>query len=191
MWLIVGLGNPGKQYEGTRHNIGFRLVEELLRRGGGGAWSSQFKAEVAKADVGRERAVLMKPLTYMNLSGESVQPAMAFFKLPLERIVVVHDDMDLELGRIKLKQGGGHGGHNGIRDIAQRIGPEFLRVRLGVGRPRGASTASKHVLGGFGREEQPAVERLLIDGADAVVTLTSEGLLAAQQRFHTREEPKV
>lgn len=190
MWLIVGLGNPGKQYEGTRHNVGFRVIDELARRGGSGGFTSQFKGEVAKVDVGRERAVLLKPLTYMNLSGESVQGAMAFFKLQQHEIIVVHDDMDLELGRIKLKQGGGHGGHNGIRDIAQRIGADFYRVRLGVGRPRGNSSASKHVLGGFSPDEQPALERLLADASDAVEMIIGDGLNAAQLKFHTSDKPK-
>lgn len=190
MWLIAGLGNPGKQYEGTRHNVGFRAIDELARRGGSFGYTSQFKGEVAKVDVGRERAVLLKPLTYMNLSGESVQAAMAFFKLQQADIVVVHDDMDLELGRIKLKQGGGHGGHNGIRDIAQRIGADFYRVRLGVGRPRGTSSASKHVLGGFSQEEQPVLEKLIADAADAVTLILSQGLTAAQLKFHTSDKPK-
>lgn len=190
MWLIVGLGNPGKQYEGTRHNVGFRVVDELARRGGSSGFTSQFRGEVAKVDIGRERAVLLKPLTYMNLSGESVQAAMAFFKLQQADIIVVHDDMDLELGRIKLKQGGGHGGHNGIRDIAQRIGADFYRVRLGVGRPRGSSSASKHVLGSFSADEQPVLEQLLSSAADAVGMIMSDGLNAAQLKFHTSDKPK-
>ncbi len=190
MWLIVGLGNPGKQYEGTRHNVGFRAIDELARRGGGAGYASQFKGEVQKLDVGRERVVLLKPLTFMNLSGESVQGAMAFFKLRQDQIVVVHDDMDLELGRIKMKQGGGHGGHNGIRDIAQRIGADFYRVRLGVGRPRGESSASKHVLGGFTPDERPTLDKLLDDAADAVTLLLADGLTAAQLRFHTSDKPK-
>lgn len=188
--LIVGLGNPGKQYEGTRHNVGFRVVEELASRGGNPGFTSQFKGEVSKVDIAGERAVLLKPLTYMNLSGESVQGAMAFFKLQQADIIVVHDDMDLELGRIKLKQGGGHGGHNGIRDIAKRIGADFYRVRLGVGRPRGTSSASRHVLGGFSAEEQPVLEQLLADAADAVTLLVKDGLNAAQLKFHTNEKPK-
>jgi peptidyl-tRNA hydrolase, PTH1 family len=189
VWLIAGLGNPGKQYESTRHNIGFLVVDELARRGGGSGYASQFKGEAQKVDVARERAVLLKPLTYMNLSGESVQGAMAFFKLGQQDLIVVHDDMDLELGRIKLKQGGGHGGHNGIRDIAQRLGADFYRVRVGVGRPMGSSSASKHVLGGFLAEERPTVERLVKDSADAVGLIIQEGLVAAQLKFHTTDKP--
>jgi PTH1 family peptidyl-tRNA hydrolase len=190
MWLIAGLGNPGKQYDKTRHNVGFDIVDKLADRAGVYSFSSQFKAEVAKADVGGERCLLIKPQTFMNLSGESVQGAMAFYKVRPENIVVIHDDMDIELGRIKLKKGGGHGGHNGIRDISARIGPEFFRVRAGVGRPAGPRSASSHVLGGWSSEEAKPAERLVEAAASAVDMLIAEGLLPAQGKFHTDEKKK-
>jgi PTH1 family peptidyl-tRNA hydrolase len=185
VWIIAGLGNPGKQYEKTRHNIGFLVADKLASRAGVFSWSKQFKAEVAKLDAGGDRCVVLKPQTFMNLSGESVQGAMAFFKASKEEIIVVHDEVDLPLGRIKLKQGGGHGGHNGIRDIAGRIGPDFFRVRVGVGRPDGEKSTSSHVLGGFSPAEQRAVDRLVEQAADAVEMIISDGLKAAQLKFHT------
>lgn len=185
MWLVAGLGNPGPEYERTRHNIGFLVVDRLAQRCGIGRFGKQFKAEVARAEVRGEPCVLVKPLTFMNLSGDAVQPAAAFFKVPGERVIVVHDDIDLSLGQIKLKSGGGHGGHNGIRSIAARMGPDFLRVRLGVGRPGGkGSHVIGHVLGTFSRDEEAALVSLVEQGADAVEMLIREGLLAAQQRFH-------
>lgn len=190
MWIVAGLGNPGKQYEKTRHNIGFLVADKLADRAGVFSFTKQFKAEVAKIDAGGERAVLLKPQTFMNLSGESVQGAMAFFKSQKDEIVVVHDDIDLDLGRIKLKQGGGHGGHNGIRDISGRIGPDFYRVRVGVGRPGGPRSTSSHVLGTFDASEQRALDRLVENAADAVEMIIRDGLKAAQLKFHTTEGKK-
>lgn len=187
MWLIAGLGNPGAEYAKTRHNVGFMVIDKLAQRAGVSSFSKQFKAEVARADLAGQPCVLVKPQTYMNLSGDSVQPAAAFFKVPAERVIVVHDDIDLELGQIKLKIGGGHGGHNGIRSIAGRMGPEFYRVRLGVGRPGGkGGKVVGHVLGPFSKQEQTDAEILVEEGADAVELLLKEGLLAAQNRYHAR-----
>lgn len=190
MWIIAGLGNPGKQYEKTRHNIGFLVADKLATRAGVFSWTKQFKAQTAKGDIGHERGVLVKPQTFMNLSGESVQGAMAFYKAAQDEIVVVHDDMDLPLGKIKLKQGGGHGGHNGIRDIAARIGPDFFRVRVGVGRPDGERSTTGHVLGGFAPDEQTTVNKIVEAAADAVEMVIREGLKPAQLKFHTGEGKK-
>lgn len=184
MWLIAGLGNPGPKYAGTRHNIGFAVLDRLAERFGPTAWQSKHKGQLAQVRIGNDVAVLIKPSTYMNLSGDSVQPAAAFYKLPLEKVVVVHDDIDLKLGQIKLKTGGGHGGQNGIRHIAQRMGADFPRVRCGVGRPTGSRDAAGHVLSGFAKNEAQEAEMLIDDAAGAVETLVREGLLAAQNRYH-------
>src|SRR5207245_1692397 len=136
MWLIVGLGNPGPEYAGNRHNIGFMVVDEIARRARlGGGWRSKFGGEIWQGDVAGTRAALVKPMKYMNLSGEVVQPAAAFLKIEPDRLLVVHDELDLPFGRMQIKVGGGTAGHNGLKSIAQRMGtPEFLRVRVGIGR---------------------------------------------------------
>lgn len=187
MWLIAGLGNPGPDYANTRHNIGFMVVERLAARTGGVRFTKQFKGEAARTQLRNEPIVLLKPLTYMNLSGDSVQPAAAYFKIPTENVIVVHDDIDLEMGQIKVKVGGGHGGHNGIRSVAQRMGTNFFRIRLGVGRPNGrGDKVVGHVLGGFSGAEQVALQELVDAGCDAVESLLTQGLLPTQNRFHTR-----
>lgn len=195
MWLVAGLGNPGPEYAKTRHNIGFMVVDRLAARAGDIRFSKQFKGEAARIQLRAEPTILLKPVTYMNLSGDSVQPAAAYFKVPTEQVIVVHDDIDLEMGQIKIKVGGGHGGHNGIRSVAQRMGPNFFRIRLGVGRPGGrGDKVVGHVLGGFSSAEQVALEELVDAGCDAVESLMSQGLLPTQNRFHTRgkkeEKPK-
>ncbi|MBW2507411.1 MAG: aminoacyl-tRNA hydrolase, partial [Deltaproteobacteria bacterium] len=135
--LIAGLGNPGPKYANNRHNVGFMVVDELRRRWGASAFRDKFKGEFTKVRVGSDEVVLLKPLTYMNLSGESVQAAMRFFKVPLEQVVCVHDELDLEFGVVRLKVGGGTAGHNGLRSMVQHCGgPGFVRCRVGIGRPR-------------------------------------------------------
>lgn len=189
MWLVVGLGNPGREYEGSRHNVGFMVVDALARRHRAPSFASKFKGELAQCAVGGVSAVLLKPQTYMNLSGQSVQPAMAFFKIPLETIVVVHDDLDLELGQIKLKRGGSAGGHNGLKSIDGQIGPEYLRVRAGIGHPRkegqrsGGSVVG-HVLGAFKGKDAEEAAHLVEACADAVEMLIRDGLEKTQMRFH-------
>lgn len=188
-WLVLGLGNPDDRYGGTRHNMGAHCVEALAWRLG--VRLTRHRSGAALADtftpVTRTPVTLGRPNGYMNNSGGPAQKALAFYKLPLERLVVVHDEMDLPLGTIRLKLGGGTAGHNGIRDIQQRCGgPGFHRVRLGVGRPRGSSGGAGHVLAGFGGDEQEQAATLLDDGADAVITLIEDGLEAAQNRYHSR-----
>ncbi len=199
MWLVVGLGNPGREYEKTRHNIGFSVVDALARRHRAPAFTSKFKAEVAQVTLRGESALLLKPQTFMNLSGQSVQPAMAFYKVALEHIVVVHDDLDLELGQIKLKRGGSAAGHNGLKSIDAQIGPSYLRVRAGIGHPRargpeGAPVPPRgnvvsHVLGGFKGKEAEEAQFLVESCADAVESLIADGLEKAQMRFHG-QKPK-
>lgn len=190
MWLVVGLGNPGAKYAETRHNIGFMVVDQLARKAGV-SFNTQFKAQVARSDFKSERVIFMKPQTFMNLSGESVQPAASFFKVPPEQIIVVHDDIDLDVGQLKFKLGGGHGGHNGLRDIDKRLGPNFLRVRAGVGRPQHKSAAvHSHVLGRFADSEIDEVRKLIDRSCDAVELMVGEGLKAAQNRFQVKKPKK-
>ena len=189
--LVVGLGNPGARYAGTRHNIGFAVVAALAARWGASPASAKFNSLVAVASVGGRRSVLMQPQSYMNLSGESVQAAQRFFKLQTTAIVVLHDDIDLPTGSVKLKIGGGHGGHNGLRSCDNHLpSREYFRVRLGVGRPPHPSAdVSKWVLGRFGASERALATHLIDTGADAVEELLGAGLLAAQGRVHPIRPP--
>lgn len=161
MWLVAGLGNPGTQYEQTRHNIGFMAIDGLAGRDA--RFSSKFQGEIAKITLGGKDVLLLKPQTYMNLSGQSVQAAMTFYKIPPANLIVLHDEVDLPLGKLRIKQGGGTGGHNGLKDIDSRIGPNYWRIRIGVGRPGSddpRSTAD-YVLARFTGEEQPLLEKTL------------------------------
>nr|WP_199589683.1 aminoacyl-tRNA hydrolase [Lujinxingia litoralis] len=184
--LIVGLGNPGPKYEGTRHNIGFAAVNRLAERYRLTVTQSKFHGVYTTGIICGVDVALLKPLTFMNLSGKSVAPAMKFFNVEPVSLIVLHDELDVELGQMKIKEGGGHGGHNGLRDIVAKTGTrEFLRVRLGIGRPEHGDVTN-HVLGRFRPDETPAVERMLDDACDAVETILSEGVAAAQNRFHGR-----
>lgn len=159
MFLIVGLGNPGAEYERTRHNIGFMSIDQLAS--GGISFASKFHGLVAQATLTDEKVVFLKPQTFMNLSGKSVQAAMAFYKIPPENVIVLHDELDLPLGKIRIKQGGGANGHNGIKDIDQMVGPNYWRIRLGIGHPGTAEQVHGHVLSRFASEEMVEVERVL------------------------------
>jgi PTH1 family peptidyl-tRNA hydrolase len=182
--LVVGLGNPGREYALNRHNAGFMVADELARRAGG-SWRAKFSGRLAEVRIDEHRVALLKPETFMNDSGRSVQAASAFFKLAPDAILVVHDEGDLPLGRLQVRRGGGLAGHNGLRSIAQRLGtPEFLRLRVGVGRPgRGDRRGlSDYVLSDFESDED--VAGLVARAADAVEALDTEGLDAAQRRFN-------
>lgn len=186
-WLVVGLGNPGPRYEATRHNVGQMVVDELASRRG-----ERFREHKAGARVvetwlrpGADRMVLTKLNSFMNLSGAPVGALAKFYSVEPERIVVVHDELDIPFDTVKLKVGGGHGGHNGIRDIARVLTtPDFPRVRVGIGRPPGRQDPADWVLSPFSPTERPNLPILIDDAADAVEQLIGEGLLAAQQRFH-------
>ena len=182
--LVAGLGNPGREYAGTRHNVGWMMVDELARRHGG-SWRSKFSGQLTEIRVDSSRLALLKPETYMNESGRSITAAARFFKTPIESVLVAHDDVDLEEGRLQARLGGGLAGHNGLRSIARDLGSqEFLRLRIGVGRPgRGdRRSVADFVLAPFDPETD--VEALVARGADAVETLVRDGLDAAQQRFN-------
>jgi len=182
--LVAGLGNPGREYERTRHNVGWLVLDELARRHGG-SWRSKFSGSLAEVRLGDARLALLKPETYMNESGRSVGAAARFFKVEPEQLLVVHDDVDLDPGRLQARSGGGLAGHNGLRSLARDLGSqEFLRLRIGVGRPgRGdPRSVSDWVLSGFAPEED--VEALVSRAADAVESLVTEGLEITQARFN-------
>jgi PTH1 family peptidyl-tRNA hydrolase len=182
--LVAGLGNPGREYERTRHNLGWLVLEELARRHGT-SWRSKFSGSFAEVRLGELRLGLLKPETFMNESGRAVGEAARFYKVEPEGLLVVHDDVDLEPGRLQARAGGGLAGHNGLRSLAQHLGSrEFDRLRIGVGRPgRGdPRSVSDWVLSGFAPEDD--VEALIAKAADAVETISAEGLEAAQAHFN-------
>jgi PTH1 family peptidyl-tRNA hydrolase len=182
VWLIVGLGNPGREYEHTRHNIGFMVADELARRWTMPSWKSKFGGEVAQKD----QSVILKPQEYMNVSGPPTQKAAAFYKVEPQQIVVVHDELDLEFGTLRVKVGGGHGGHNGLRSLIEQIGADFLRVRCGVGKPSGGKDkVTGHVLGGFSKSEQIELPFLVGGAADAVELILQKGPTAAMNKVNT------
>jgi|SRR5689334_1255435 PTH1 family peptidyl-tRNA hydrolase len=182
--LVAGLGNPGREYERTRHNVGWLVVDELARRVGG-SFRSKFSGRLAEVRLDDQRLALLKPETYMNESGRSLGAAVRFFKVAPSDLVVVHDDVDLDEGRLQARLGGGLAGHNGLRSIAQALGtPEFLRMRIGVGRPgRGdPRSVADYVLSDFASETD--IDALVARAADAVEALAREGLDEAQRRFN-------
>ena len=185
MKLIVGLGNPGGEYDETRHNIGFQVIDELKQQFSHAVFDKKFKGLVARARIGGEDAVLLKPMTYMNLSGESVGPAAGFYKSPPEDIIVVHDELDIEPGRIKLKKGGGHGGHNGLKSLVKHLpNANFTRVRLGIGRPPPRWETANYVLGKFTKQEQPVIEEVIRSATKAVEVILEEGLSSAMKEYN-------
>ena len=183
-FLVVGLGNPGTQYAGNRHNVGQMVVQELSRRSSAPFTSHQAGARIA--DIRVPRMLLAAPTSFMNVSGAPVAALMRFFKIPVEKLIVVHDELDIPFDSVKLKRGGGHGGHNGVRDIASALGsPEFVRVRVGIGRPPGRQPAADFVLRDFTAAERQVLPNLLADAADAVELVITDSLTAAQLKFHT------
>lgn len=186
-WVIAGLGNPGGQYARSRHNVGFFVLEELAHRAGVELKSRKFKGLVAEARVAGEQALLAKPQTYYNLSGECVSAILGYFKVEPSRLIVVHDDLDLETGRLRLKQGGGDAGNRGVRSIAQALGTTgFIRVRVGIGRPRPESDSKDHVLTPMGTRELESLEDTIERACDAVGTIIADGLERAMNRFNQR-----
>jgi peptidyl-tRNA hydrolase, PTH1 family len=186
-WLIVGLGNPGPEYAGNRHNAGFMVVDRLADGVGGRFKPHRSQADVLEARLDGHRVILAKPRTYMNESGGPVAGARNFFDVPLDRVVVVHDELDIDFGALRFKRGGGDGGHNGLRSVTKSLGsPDYLRVRFGIGRPAGRTEPAAYVLRDFAATERQALAVDLATAADAIRTLLTAGLAVVQDRFHTR-----
>jgi PTH1 family peptidyl-tRNA hydrolase len=186
-WLIVGLGNPGAEYKGNRHNVGQMVLDELAGRMGGKFKTHRARAQVleGRLGIGGPRVVLSKPMSYMNVSGGPVAGLANFYGIDPDHVVAVHDEIDIPFNTIKLKCGGGEGGHNGLRDMSKALATkDYLRVRVGVGRPPGRMDTADYVLRDFGTAERKDLPFLLDDAADAVEILVREGLTAAQQKFH-------
>ncbi|HET7304450.1 MAG TPA: aminoacyl-tRNA hydrolase [Segeticoccus sp.] len=192
-WLVVGLGNPGPRFAGNRHNVGAMVVAEMAQQVGEKLRSHRSRAVVAETRLGTgpggapgPKAVLATPLSYMNESGGPVAGLVRYFRVALERVVVVHDELDIPFGQVRLKRGGGEGGHNGLRSITTSLGSkDYLRVRTGIGRPPGRMDPAAYVLKDFSAGERTELPFLLGDAVDAVQDLVSLGLEATQQRFHS------
>ncbi len=171
MLLIVGLGNPGTKYAGNRHNIGFMALDRLASDHGFSPWRSRFQGETAEGRLGTERVTLLKPSTFMNLSGQSVGEAMRYLKLTPEDVIVVHDELDLAPGKLRLKTGGGHAGHNGLRSIHQHIGEAYRRLRVGIGHPGHKDRVAGYVLADFAKAEEALMDDLLRGISDGAADL--------------------
>lgn len=196
-WLVVGLGNPGSKYERNRHNIGFRVVDELARKHGLPAWKSgavkgaEATSGIIITERGREKVFAIKPMEFMNLSGFAVQRAASFHDVELDRILVVHDDIDLEFGTVRLKKGGGHGGHNGLRSIQEQLGGGgFARLRMGVGRdpnkPPGSKDAASWVLSDFPAAHQATVDAMISAGCECIEATVALGIVGAMNKHNAR-----
>lgn len=186
-WVIVGLGNPGEKYAKTRHNMGAMVIDILLERVRGSLKSHKSGCLIAEADLSGERVVLARSTTYMNDSGRPVRELARWYKVPAERLIVVHDELDIDFEEIRVKQGGGTAGHNGLGSIASHLGTrDFLRVRVGIGRPKGRSGAVGHVLDGFSSAERKELPFILERAADAVETILADGVEQAMNRFNAK-----
>lgn len=188
MWLIVGLGNPGREYEDTRHNVGFDALDAIAAAAKADAFRDKFSAVYARGRIDGEDVVLLKPQTYMNLSGQSVQPAAAFFKVAPENVIALHDELDLPFADVRLKKGGGHAGHNGLRDIIARMGPEFVRVRLGIGKPPPGfkGDTADYVLGRFDAVERAMLPDVVKKAVQMVTDVITLGTTPAMNRHHAK-----
>ena len=185
LWLVAGLGNPGPSYAGNRHNAGFMVLDALAARVGGKFKAHRSRADVIEGRLGGTRVILAKPRGYMNESGGPVKGLRDFYKVPVERLVVVHDELDIPYGAVRLKQGGGDNGHNGLRSITKSLGDkDYLRVRFGVGRPPGRMDPAVFVLRDFSPAERQDLPLVLDLAADASEALLRAGLAAAQNEFH-------
>jgi len=161
MLLLVGLGNPGPEYVKHRHNIGFMAVDEIARRHGFGPFRAKFQGLVAEGEISGTKVLVLKPETFMNESGQSVEAARGFYKIPPEDIIIFHDEIDLTAGKVRVKRGGGHAGHNGLRSVHAHIGPDYGRVRLGIGHPGDKDKVTGHVLKNFAKTDAEWVEKVL------------------------------
>ena len=187
MILIAGLGNPGKEYSSSRHNVGFIVVDEIAKRLGISLKKKSFGSLFAEALLEEQQLMLLKPQTYMNLSGDAVSEAVEFFKIPLKNVIVVHDEIDLPLGSIKIKTRGGSAGHKGVQSIINCLGDGgFVRVRIGIGKPIQKSEVVGHVLSGFEKEKKKIMENMVVRAADAVLEIILRGLESTMNKFNRK-----
>lgn len=185
---IVALGNPGADHAADRHNVGFWLADALARRWRiGFSGERRFKGDLARHGMGDDSVWLLKPMTFMNVSGEAVQPLCAFHKIAPDEVLVVHDDLDLPAGTARLKQSGGHGGHNGLRDVSRVLGGDYRRLRIGIGHPGARERVLSHVLSRPGRDEQAAIEAAIEAGIDAIDTIVARGWDHGAQQLNSRK----
>ncbi|HZG03933.1 MAG TPA: aminoacyl-tRNA hydrolase [Streptomyces sp.] len=189
-WLVVGLGNPGPDYAANRHNVGFMVADLLAGRMGGRFKTHRARAQVLEGRLGvpgtgSRRVVLAKPMSYMNLSGGPVTALRDFYKVPLERLVVVHDELDIDYGALRLKRGGGDNGHNGLKSVTKSLGPDYHRVRFGIGRPPGRMPVADFVLKDFSAAERKELDYFVDRAADAVECLVLDGLERAQNTYNS------
>jgi peptidyl-tRNA hydrolase, PTH1 family len=192
MLLIVGLGNPGERYARTRHNVGFMAVERLVERAGGGPWRAAFSGRSTRLELGSTPALVLEPLTYMNESGRSVGAALAYYRLEPDALLVLHDELDLPFGEIRLKQGGGAAGHRGLLSVSAHVGSgDYARLRIGIGRPppEFAGSVRDFVLDGFPLTDQAELSRVIDQVAEAVELVASRGLPAAMNEINRRAKP--
>jgi len=188
MRLIIGLGNPGSQYENTRHNAGFMVVDKLAAEYGISVNKNKFDVRYGRGTIEGHEVMLAKPMAFMNRSGGPVQLLAGYFKINSKDLIVIHDDVDLALGRLKIKEKGGHGGHKGLKSIIDAVAEdEFVRLRIGVGRSGEGSSVSDHVLGPFFDDESKQLDSILIRARDAVVTILKEGSKAGMNRFNRKK----
>lgn len=186
-WVVAGLGNPDEEYRHSRHNLGFLVMDHMAERSGLGLSRHRFKALYAENSIGDRQALLVKPQTYYNLSGVSLAAILGYFKVPVERLIVVHDDLDLDWGRLRLKRGGGDAGNRGVRSIAETLGtPEFIRVRIGIGRPPGESNSKDYVLRPMKAGELREAASIIGLAAEAVEAIVVDTLERAMDRYNQR-----
>lgn len=189
---IVGLGNPGPEYERTRHNTGFWFVDQLAEAHRGSfRFEAKFKGDLARIRIGSHDVLLLKPQTYMNKSGDAIQPLAAFYKLAPADILVAHDELDLPVGTMKLKRAGGHGGHNGLRSVHQQLGPDYLRLRIGIGHPGTKDQVLGYVLGRPNGDDDKRIRNGLIDAMNVMPLWLDQTLEKAMQQLHSIPLPKT
>jgi len=188
MYLIVGLGNPGKQYAETRHNVGFMALDYLADKNNLTFTDSKWKASIAKAVAWDESVILLKPATFMNLSGMAVTQAVHYYKIQTDNIIIIHDDLDMDFGRVKIVSGGGDGGHKGIRSIIEHLGTKnFSRIKIGIGRPPGPVLPEKYVLGKFDSDEKEIVEQKMSVLHEGIRIFLQQGIAAAMTVINSKE----
>lgn len=188
MYLIVGLGNPGREYENTRHNAGFDALDALAEKLGTEVKEKKHRGLCGKGMIGMEKVILLKPQTYMNLSGESVRAAADFYKIDNEHMIVLYDDIDLDVGKLRVRAKGSAGGHNGIKNIIAHMGTqEFPRVRIGVGAKPDRMDLADYVLGRFSQVERPVMEDAFEEAAEAAIAVVEDGIDAAMNRFNRKK----